>query len=375
MNPFVFSARSRHGDEAYLPLEQLGIAANVAARNEGEYTVTLTNPGAEAWEGVIRMTLPVMENARFFLPGFMYGTNRGEAPLVVDSPCPRIRESEEFPASPWWMVRSDRLSHPVAMAYGHGRLVGITASPYFVHQDGCKVQWQPGMAGDFCQYAGFGCDLSQGVSYTLGYENAPWMFVQSHTVNPRAPMGENCFVLAAGESVSVRIHVIDRPAVDEREVYAALREVYDLWHQAPRKVNSIRKTVEDIATAIARDAWLPEMNSYTCFVFDREDGYEYRALPSIAWTNGLEGTPNELKLKFLADNDFAHLSGDELKEAISGRIKEKDGSSLVGKMESEGTTPRQLTDLIGSLCDLTSGSGDKGTPVVLIQGYFDNYTN
>ena len=95
----------------------------------------------------------------------------------------------------------------------------------------------------------------------------------------------------------------------------------------------------------------------------------------VAWTKGLEGTPNELKLKYLADNDFAHLSGEDLKDAISGRIKEKDGSSLVGKMESEGTTPRQLTDLIGSLCDLTSGSGDKGTPVVLVQGYFDNYTN
>ena len=93
----------------------------------------------------------------------------------------------------------------------------------------------------------------------------------------------------------------------------------------------------------------------------------------VAYTEGLEGTPNELKLKFLADNDFANLKGDELKEAIKGRIKEKDGS-LVGKMESEGTTPRQLTDLIGSLCDLTSGSGDKGTPIIHIQGYFDNYT-
>ncbi len=93
----------------------------------------------------------------------------------------------------------------------------------------------------------------------------------------------------------------------------------------------------------------------------------------VAYTKGLEGTPNELKLKYLADNDFAHLSGNELKDAIKGRITEKDGS-LVGKMESEGTTPRQLTDLIGSLCDLTSGSGDKGTPIVFIQGYFDNYT-
>ncbi len=95
---------------------------------------------------------------------------------------------------------------------------------------------------------------------------------------------------------------------------------------------------------------------------------------SPAFTKGLVGTPNEVKIKYLADNDFAELKGDALKDAISKSIKEKD-SNLVGKMVSEGTTPRQLTDLIGSLCDLTSGSGDKGTPVVLVQGYFDNYTN
>ena len=92
------------------------------------------------------------------------------------------------------------------------------------------------------------------------------------------------------------------------------------------------------------------------------------------YTPGLEGTPNELKLKYLADNDFANLTGEELREAISKAIADKPQESLVGNMVSEGTTPRRLTDLIGSLCDLTSGSGDKGTPVVYIQGYFDNYT-
>lgn len=96
---------------------------------------------------------------------------------------------------------------------------------------------------------------------------------------------------------------------------------------------------------------------------------------SPGYTSGLVGTPNELKLKYLADNDFKDLSGDELKKAISERIKDKGEESLVGNMASQGTTPRQFTDLIGSLCDLTSGSGDKGTPVVLVQGYFDNYTN
>ncbi|MBS5843273.1 MAG: coenzyme F420-0:L-glutamate ligase [Clostridiales bacterium] len=95
---------------------------------------------------------------------------------------------------------------------------------------------------------------------------------------------------------------------------------------------------------------------------------------SVAHTPGLEGTPNEIKLKYLADNDFAMLSGEALQKAIEGRIKEKK-DNLVGEMASQGTTPRRLTDLIGSLCDLTSGSGDKGTPVVLVQGYFDNFTN
>lgn len=95
---------------------------------------------------------------------------------------------------------------------------------------------------------------------------------------------------------------------------------------------------------------------------------------SPAYTKGLEGTPNELKLKYLADNDFADLSGEELKKAIEGAIRQKD-NDLVGNMASQGTTPRRLTDLIGSLCDLTSGSGDKGTPIVLVQGYFDNLTD
>ena len=95
---------------------------------------------------------------------------------------------------------------------------------------------------------------------------------------------------------------------------------------------------------------------------------------SPAYTEGLEGTPNELKLKYLADNDFAALEGEALKEAIKSEISKKD-ANLVGNMASEGTTPRRLTDLIGSLCDLTSGSGDKGTPIIYIQGYFDNYTN
>ena len=136
--------------------------------------------------------------------------------------------------------------------------------------------------------------------------------------------------------------------------------------------------VEDIQARILKETGkLVEVMVYGDGAFKDPKGKIWELADPVvspAHTAGLIGTPNELKLKYLADNDFAHLSGDALKEAIESSIRAKDGN-LKGKMASEGTTPRQLTDLIGSLCDLTSGSGDKGTPVVLVQGYFDNYTN
>ena len=138
-----------------------------------------------------------------------------------------------------------------------------------------------------------------------------------------------------------------------------------------------KKLVDDIqARFLERTGKLVEVMVYGDGAFKDPVGKIWELADPVvspAYTSGLEGTPNELKLKYLADNDFADLSGEELREAIKTRIVEKD-SNLVGQMVSEGTTPRQLTDLIGSLCDLTSGSGDKGTPIVFIQGYFDNYT-
>ena len=142
----------------------------------------------------------------------------------------------------------------------------------------------------------------------------------------------------------------------------------------PRDCQSL---VEDIqAKVLEKTGKLVEVMVYGDGAFKDPVGKIWELADPVvspAYTKGLEGTPNELKLKYLADNAFASLSGDELKEAIKNEIQKKD-ENLVGNMASEGTTPRQLTDLIGSLCDLTSGSGDKGTPIVYIQGYFDNYT-
>ena len=289
MTELTLTARAKGAKECYDPLEAHGLRAEIkwfdGAPREARINLIADAP----FEGVIRIALPIrMDCPRFFLPGFLYGTNRGEAPLVVESKCPRLRMEAQFPASPWWMTRSDRLSHPCAFAWGGGRLAGIAASPYYLRRGGALAAWEPGAEGEFGQYAGFGCSLESGeLWYTLGYENAPWLFVDSHDARPRAPLDKNCFILAQGERVTVRLYCFDRPAGDERAVNDGLKWVYGKYHESPRRRTSPIDAVRDMATAIARDAWLPERHGYSCFVFDRGERFEYRELPSVTWTNGL----------------------------------------------------------------------------------------
>ncbi len=304
----ILTARAKGADEAYGPLSACGLRAAIEpADGAGEALIRITADAA--FEGVIRVAVPVpMPRPRFFLPGFIYGTNRGEAPLVVDSKCPRLREQEDFPASPWWMTRGDRLSHPCALAWGDGRLTGLAASPYYLRRGDEQVGWTPGLAGALSQYAGFGCSLRPGeLWYTLGYENAPWSFLESHDVKPRAPLGENCFALQKGERVAVRLHLFDAPAADERGVHDALKWVYGAYHEPPRRASRPSEAMRAMATAIARDAWLPEQHSYSCFVFDKGDRFEYNPLPSITWTNGLSAAVPMLMA--------AHRLGDETMRA------------------------------------------------------------
>ena len=308
----VITARTLGKDTDYLPLDLQGLSASVSClQGDGspddprQICITVENIGDKTWQGVVRIALPVdATSPRYFLPGFLYGTNRGETPLVVDSKCPRLRENGEFPASSWWMVRSDRLSHPAAFVFGDKRVIGFTASPYYVLCDGQRMPWQPGVMGGFDQYTGFGCSLQpKELIYTLGYENAPWFFMDAHNYSPRAPLGSNCFQLDKGEKAVVQLYCFDYPAQDERDMHNALKWVYRHYHETPRRLCSIQETVSDIAQAISQDAWLSEKHSYAGFVFDRGERFEYRLLPSIAWTNGMAAAGPMLQAAIRLDND------------------------------------------------------------------------
>lgn len=296
----IITARSRMDDSSnYTQLHEQGLVASVErsggtgdAQDPFIGKVEVRNMRSASWSGVIHIELPFDQaNPRFYLPAFMYGRNRGEAPQNVPKEFPRLRDGNPTrPSSPWWMVRSDRLSHPAAFVYDNGKIYGLCASPYFISENGVKKQWKPGAEGDFYQYGGYTCSLAKGtVGYTLGYENAPWLFIKATLVKDRAPLDENCFELAPGESVIISLELFEYAAESELSVNAAIQEVYYRYHQHPREASDLRTTVTDLSRAVYQYAWLPEDLSYSGFVIeDRENGgYRYNKIFSLSWTNGL----------------------------------------------------------------------------------------
>lgn len=300
----LFSGRCiKQETEAYLPLHTQNLLPSyecIDGNGSPEFPyrvqVRIKNQGRNPWLGVIQIEYPMEINTpAFYLPGFMYGTNRGDCPIRVDCEYPRIRAAaDRRPASSWWMVRGDRLSMPLALIYDSGRVRGISGSPYWIIKDNRKSAWKKD-TGDFFQYAGYtihaNCDNGQGrgsVGYTLGYENAPWLFIQSHQIREREPLDANCFQIEKGETVEFELTLFDYPADNETGIYSAMKVIYREYHEEPRKIGSVNEAVSDLSEAISSSAWLEAEQMYSGFVWKREDGtYKYNPLGSLSWTNGL----------------------------------------------------------------------------------------
>ena len=213
-----FTAREIHSEPSYSPMEEYGLQYTYNT-SSGEGTsnspyccnISITNKNAAPWEGVLHIA---MKQKRFdpqiFMPGFMYGTNRGDMPMEGLRACPKIRKELSKPASPWWMVRGDRLSHPTALVADNNRIYGFHASPYWTTNNNTKCS-ALGRDHDFLQYAGFTCNAYTQiqdnteyyceVGYTIGYENAPWLFIESQDVRDRAPLKEQCIYLDTQETI------------------------------------------------------------------------------------------------------------------------------------------------------------------------------
>lgn len=339
MMELIVSARSKDQESTeYLPLDIQGLQSSAllsggdgSPKNPYHMKVSISNHNDTKWSGVIHLELPfAKKNPRFFLPAFLYGRNRGEAPQNVPCQFPRLREGNPSrPSSPWWMVRSDRLSHPTALVYDSGKVYGLCASPYHIHSDGKKQPWNPGTEGPFYQYNGFSCSLDKGtIGYTLGYENAPLLFINAYRIKERAALADNCFELEAGETIEVSLHIFEYDAESELGINAAIRQIYYRFHQNPRKVSSIESAVRDLSRAVYEDAWLPEERNYSCQVFeDKETGsYRYNKILSISWTSGLSAaTPMLMAALRIGDESIRQQAIDCISNIVENSINPASG--------------------------------------------------
>ena len=270
-----------------LSVSQKIISGDGSINSPYKVQASLRNNSDSDFEGIVLMALcssTKNEDIGFYLPGFMYGTNRGNQPWKVDCKFPRLRadvknpDDSSCPLSSFYMVRGDRLSHPCAIMLDNVRnhIRAFHCSPYILDGD------------DFVQFGGFYCNAaSYEIGFTFGYENAPWLFVQSHTIEPRQTKG-NYLMLSAGQEMRKDIFVYDCDVSSALEVHDLIRNVYDFYHEPPRDAASVQDSIRDLALSVCDCAWLPDEKIYSGFVReDGKNGFSYNKIPSISWTNGI----------------------------------------------------------------------------------------
>ena len=299
LNCKVRSKEEKSGE--YIPAENSGLLCEYKVMDSfglGELVeIKLENCSENDFCGVIHFELSVAaEKPAFFMPGYMYGNNTADMPNHGRKEFPRLAINSSVRAeSDFWMTRSDRLAEPVSLIYDTGRVVGIAASPYWIGSDSEKSPWQIGKENNtpFYRFSGFSCSIGNdgtaGVGYTLGYENAPLLFIQTANVVERKPLAAaNCFSVMKGEVVSFVVRIYDYCAEDATGIHEAIKDVYSLYHQSPRSIPGmdIKKATNYLACAIKDYAWLEQDGMYSGFVYDRER-IEYNKIGSLSWTNGL----------------------------------------------------------------------------------------
>ena len=307
-NIVCVARRSYSEKNDYYPCDTLGLQMEFSEDQDNanpictDMRVSITNTSEKDFKGIVHLKLMINANSpKFFMPGFMYNTNTAEKPSSGRKAFPRIkRDPAGKPESEFFMTRSDRLAEPVSVVYSEGKVWGIAAPPYWVKETGKSVpisfeggRKKPENAA-FLQYGGFSCSINDAgrvsVGYTLGYEDAPWLFVQTAKVLEREAVDDkNSFCIKAGETIEFPVTVYDYTGEDERAIYKALRHVYDRFREMPRTISGMDgdKALSLLSSAIRDNAWLEEDKMYSGFVYDREEGPRFNKIGSLSWTNGL----------------------------------------------------------------------------------------
>ncbi len=283
------------------------LKGNGSASNPYVLSVNVENTSNKEWRGILNFKLSIPDTtARFYMPGFLYGRNRGEVSGNLRLPYPRLRAGNvELPYSNYWLVRSDRVTNPISMMYVDNRVIGLSAVPYFINKK--NILTEPKLISNeiVAQYNGFGCQLSDSKSsimFTVGYENAPILYVQSSKQIHQEKNDLNWLNLKAGEKFNFNINVYNYRAESPEAINDVLKELYMVYHREPRKSASYIETIKDISDAIYKDAWISSIKNYGTQVYLKNDSIQYNPLASIGWTGGVEiATPQLIAALRLED--------------------------------------------------------------------------
>lgn len=291
------------GDDAlYKDVNDSDITFSYKIKSEDDisktYEVNIKNSSSNDFNGIIHIKVEKeVSDPKVYMPGYMYNTNTAEMELDNRKAFPRIKKNSECKyESPFWMTRADRLAVPVSLIYDNGAVFGVSASPYWMGNDSNRKLYEPydELEGVLYKHNGFSCELNEAGSascgFTLGYENAPFLFVETMTVRERAELSkENTFEIKSNEEINFELIVYDYSGDSEQAVNQAIKHSYTKYHQSPRKIEGMneRKAVELLSGAIRDYAWLPDEDMYTGFVYDKPDGNICNKIGSLSWTNGL----------------------------------------------------------------------------------------
>lgn len=275
-----------------LKIQQDYIKGDGRIENPYLIQVKIKNDANMSWTGIIKLEHQFnADDANYYMPAYMYGKNRGDAPIDVVNLFPRIRnEKTTIPVSNWWMTRSDRLSNPVTIATTkNDMLFGIIGTPYVVEHGENIVGWNPKMKKvNFVQYTGYSCafnDDNKSIGYTIGYENAPYFFKRADIVEENNTIDlQNCITLKPNQAITVQLQLIMCHKQSNFDVHKAIKKSYYEFHQLPRRAANVSETVASISEAIYRDAYIPDKRQYAGMVSDTG---EMNVIPSFSWTNGM----------------------------------------------------------------------------------------
>lgn len=301
-----------------------------SAKNPYILNVEVNNTSNDIWKGILYFKISVEDTtSRFFMPGFLYGRNRGDA-NISGHPYPRLKAGGvNLPYSDYWLVRSDRVTHPVSLMFVNDKVVGISATPYFVKRDNSIIEATLLSDDKVYQYNGFGCQLnnnSSSVIFSVGYENSPILYVSSSVQQKEELSDINFLKLASNEKLKFKINLYVYEANSAENINDIFKNIYFKYHQSPRIAATYKETVKDISDAIYMDAWVDSVKNYGTQVYNVNGSNFYNMLASIGWTGGVEIATPLLMAGIRLNDDAKRTQAIEcINNIVQNSINEKSG--------------------------------------------------